>query len=78
MLLQESLALAVPEAEEHHVHFTERHFGCEAHISIADDPFMYIGDGIAGVAFAVGKHNLCLRMVYKQPQKLTGCVAGCA
>ncbi len=78
MLLQEGLALAVAEAEEDDIHLVERHFAGEAEVRLADETFVDIADGIAGVALAVGKDNLCLGMPQEHPYQFAAGVAGSA
>ena len=65
VFLKELTALAVTETEEHNIHLIKRHIRREAHIRVAVKSFVNIRNRIAGVALAVGKHNLCLRMIYQ-------------
>ena len=65
VFLKELTALAVTETEEHNIHLIKRHIRREAHIRVAVKSFVNISNRIACVALAVGKHNLCLRMIYQ-------------
>jgi predicted RNA-binding protein associated with RNAse of E/G family len=78
MLHQELLALAVAEAEEYYVDILERHLISKSQFRIADESFVDIAHQIAGVALAVGKDDLCLRVVQQQADQFTACVAGSA
>jgi len=37
---------------------------------------VYIGNQIAGIALAVGKDNLCLRVIQQQPDELATSITG--
>ena len=63
VLLEESLALTMPEAEEHHIHLVERHIGSKTQVGVADESFVYIADKIACITLGVGEDNFRLRMV---------------
>ena len=78
MLLQESLALAMTETEEHNVDIIERHLGSELQVGIAVKTFMHVGNKVAGIALAVDKRDFGFGVVDKYADKLTGCVAGSA
>ena len=62
MLLQELFALTVSEAEKDHIHFVKGHLSSETEVCLANESFMHFADGIARIALAIGKNNLCLRM----------------
>lgn len=75
VFLEKSLALAVAEAEEHHVNLIERHFVCKYQICVANESFVYVGNGVACIALAVGEDDFGLRVVYQQADKFTAGVA---
>ena len=50
VLLQKLLALAVAEAEKHHVHLVEGHLVGEQQVGVANQSFMHIRHRVAGVA----------------------------
>jgi predicted RNA-binding protein associated with RNAse of E/G family len=60
----------VAEAEEYYVDILERHLISKSQFRIADESFVDIAHQIAGVALAVGKDDLCLRMVQQQTDQL--------
>ena len=72
MLAQELLALAVAEAEEHHVDLFEWHLAGEPQVCVA----MHVGHKVACVALAVCKHNLCLRVVKQQSYQFAASITG--
>ena len=76
MLAQELLALAVAEAEEHHVYLVERHLAGEPQVGVAIQALMHVGHKIARVALAVCKHYLCFGVVEQQTDKFATGVAG--
>ena len=49
VLLQERLALAVAEAEEHHIDLVKRHFCREALLGFPEQPLMHIAEEIPRV-----------------------------
>ena len=69
VFLEERLALAVPEAEEEHVDLVERHGGGEPQVALAIEPFVDVGNQIAGVALAIDELNLGAGMVHEQPNE---------
>ena len=75
VLLKERLALAVAEAEEHHIDLVERHIGTELQVGFAIQALMHVGYKIAGIALAVGKHYLRLGMIDEQAYEFASCVA---
>ena len=77
MLLEERLALAVTEAEEHDVDLLKGHRVGKAQVGVADESFVHVAHQIAGVALRVGKYNLCLRVVEQQADELTARIACC-
>ena len=76
MLAQELLALAVAEAEEHHVDLFERHLAGEPQVGVAIQALMHVGHKVACVALAVCKHNLCLRVVKQQSYQFAASITG--
>ena len=78
MLLEERLALAVAEAEEHHIDLVERHIGTEPQVGFAIQTLVHVGYKIAGIALAVGKYYLRLGMIYEQTYEFATCVACCS
>ena len=76
VLLEEGLALAMAEAEEHHIDILEGHLVGERQVAIAHESFVHVAHQITGIALAVGKHNLGLRMVQQQPQQFAARIAG--
>ena len=78
MFLQERLALAMTETEEHNVHIIERHLRCKAQVGVAIQSLMHIGNKVAGIALAVDKRDFSFGVIDKYADKLTGCVAGSA
>ena len=76
MLLQEGLALAVAEAEEHHVDLVEGHRVGEAHGGLAVESLMDIGEQIAGIAAAVDKDQIGVGVVDEQTDEFAGGIAG--
>ena len=75
MLLQELLALAMSETEEHHIYLVERHLVGKLQICVAQQTLVYVGNGIASITLAVGKNNLYLWVVYQQANQFTACIA---
>ena len=78
VLLEERLALAVAEAEEHNIDLVERHIGTELQVGFAIQTFVHVGYKIAGVALAIGKYYLRLGMIYEQTYEFATCVACCS
>ena len=76
VLCQESLALAVAEAEEEHVDIVEGHLAGKAKISIAVESLVHVGDEVSGVALTVDEDELCLGMVDEQADELSCRIAG--
>ena len=74
---EESRTLAVTEAEEHHVDLVEGHLVGECQVGVAQQSLVYVGYGVAGIALAVGKNNLCLGMVKQQTDKFTAGITCC-
>ena len=75
VLLEERLALAMTEAEEHYIDLIKRHFGTELQVGIAIQTLVHVGYKIAGIALAVGKYYLRLGMIYEQTYEFATCVA---
>ena len=75
MFLQESSALAMTEAEEHHVYIIERHLRSEAQVGIAKQSLVYVAHRIASIALRVGKYNLGLRMIEQQTDEFAPRIA---
>ncbi len=75
VLLEERLALAVAEAEEHHIDLVERHIGTELQVGFAIQTLVHVGYKIAGIALAIGKYYLRLGMIYEQTYEFASCVA---
>ncbi len=74
--LHKRLALAMTEAEEHHVDVVERHVGGELQVGVAVETLV---DGryiIARMALAVGKGDGGLRVVDQQPDEFATRIAG--
>ena len=78
MFIQERLALAMTETEEHNVHIIERHLRRKAQVGVAIQSLVHIGDEVAGIALAVNKRYFGFGVIDKYADKLTGCVAGSA
>ena len=78
VLLEERLALAMTEAEEHNVDIFEWHIRGELQVGIAIQTLVHVGNEIAGVALAVGKYYLRLGMIYEQTYEFATCVACCS
>ena len=76
MVLQEGLALAVAEAEEHHVDLVKGHRVGEAHGGLTVESLMDIGEQIAGIAAAVDKDQLGVGVVDEQTDEFAGGIAG--
>ena len=75
VLAEESLTLAVSEAEEDDVDLLERHLVGKPQIGIANESLVYVADEIASVTLGVGKHNLCLWMVQQQSDEFSTSIA---
>ena len=78
VLLEERLALAMTEAEEHNVDIFEWHIRGELQVGIAIQTFVHVGYKIAGIALAIGKYYLRLGMIYEQTYEFATCVACCS
>ena len=78
MLLEERLALAMTETEEHNVNIFEWHIGTERQVGFAIQTLVHVGYKIAGVALAVGKYYLRLGMIDEQTYEFATCVACCS
>ena len=75
VLLEERLALAMAEAEEHYIDLVERHIGTELQVGFAIQTLVHVGYKIAGIALAVGKYYLRLGMIDEQTYEFATCVA---
>ena len=75
VLLQERLALAVSEAEEHHINLVERHLAGEFHFGFANQTFVNVVHLIAGVTLRIGKHNFSFGMLQQHPYQFSAGVA---
>ena len=73
--MEECLTLAMPKAEEDHIHLIEGHLVGELQICLADEAFVYVADEIASIALGVGKDNLRLGMVQQQTDQFSACIA---
>ena len=51
------------EAEENDIYLVERHFGSKLQVCFAIETFVYIGNTIACIAFAICENYLCFRMI---------------
>ena len=78
VLLEESLALAMTETEEHYIDLVERHIGTELQVGFAIQTFVHVGYKIAGIALAIGKYYLRLGMIYEQTYEFATRVACCS
>ena len=78
VLLEERLALAMTETEEHYIDLVERHIGTELQVGFAIQTLMHVGYKIAGIALAVGKYYLRLGMIDEQTYEFATCVACCS
>ena len=78
MLLEERLALAMTETEEHNVNIFEWHIGTERQVGFAIQTLVHVGYKIAGIALAIGKYYLRLGMIYEQTYEFATCVASCS
>ena len=76
MLFHECLALAMTETEEHYIDIVERHRRRELQVGIAIEPFVHIGDVIAGVALRIGKDQFHVGMIDQQPYQFTASISG--
>jgi hypothetical protein len=70
VLLQELLALAVAEAEEHYVHLVERHGVGKAQVGIAQQTLVHIGYEIASITLTIGKDYFGRGMMHQQTDEL--------
>lgn len=77
VLAEKGLALPVTKAEEKHVYGVKGHRVCEAQRRVADEPFMDVGNEVAGIALTVGKDDVGLGVVQQQAEELTARVARC-
>ena len=77
VLLQELLALAVTEAEEHHVNLLEGHLCREAQVGFSNQSLMDVTHQITGIALTIGKDNFCLGVVQQQADQLSARIARC-
>ena len=75
MFLKESLALAVAEAEEHYIYLVEWHLVSKPQISLADEAFVYVAYQVSCVTLAIGKDNLCLRVIQQHTDEFTTRIA---
>ena len=75
MFAQECLALAVPEAEEYHIHLVKWHFRSKRQPGLAYESLVHFIHFIPGITLAVGKDYLCLRMVQQEADQFTSCIA---
>ena len=75
VLLQKGFALAMAEAEEHHVDLFERHSVGKPHCGVAIQSLVYIGEQVAGIAGTVHEYYLGLGMVEQQSDEFAGRVA---
>ena len=75
VFLQEGLALAVTKAEEHHINLVERHLIGKAQLGLSEQTLVDVRNQIASIALAIGKDNLCLRVVDQQTDKFTTRIA---
>ena len=75
VLLEERLALAVTETEEHYIDLVERHIGTELQVGFTIQTLVHVGYKIAGIALAVGKYYLRLGMIDEQTYEFATCVA---
>ena len=78
MLIEERLALAMTETEEHNVNIFEWHIGTERQVGFTIQTLVHVGYKIAGIALAVGKYYLRLGMIYEQTYEFATCVASCS
>ena len=78
VFLEERLALAMTETEEHYIDLIERHFGTELQVGFAIQTLVHVGYKIAGIALAIGKYYLRLGMIYEQTYEFATCVACCS
>ena len=78
VLLEERLALAMAEAEEHYIDLVERHIGTELQVGFAIQTLVHVGYKIASIALAVGKYYLHLGMIDEQAYEFASCVACCS
>ena len=75
MLLEESLALAVAEAEEDNINMAKVVVTAKAQIALSDEPLMYVAHKVAGIALAMGEDYLRLRMIKQQAYQLAARIA---
>ena len=78
VLLEERLALAMTETEEHYIDLVERHVGTERQVGLAIQTLVHVGNEIAGVALAVGKYYFGVGMIDEQTYEFATCVACCS
>jgi hypothetical protein len=70
MLLEELRALAVSEAEEDYVYIFKGQFVGETQVGFSVETTMHIGQQIAGIALAIGKHDFNLGVVHQKANQL--------
>ena len=75
VLLEERLALAMTETEEHYIDLIERHIGTELQVGIAIQTLVHVGYKIAGIALAVGKYYFGVGVIDEQTYEFATCVA---
>ena len=77
VLPEKGFALTVAEAEEEHVDRVKGHGVAEAQRGVADEPFVDVGDEVAGIALTVGEDDVGLGVVQQQADELPARVARC-
>ena len=76
VLLEKCCALAVSEAEKHHIYGIERHIAAEGHLGFAYQTFVHFIHLISGVALRVGKHYLHLGVIEQHAYEFAAGIAG--
>ena len=75
VLLEERLALAMTETEEHYIDIFEWHIRGELQVGIAIQTLVHVGYKIAGIALAVGKYYFGVGVIDEQTYEFATCVA---
>ena len=72
---QKLLTLSMTKAEEHHIHFVERHLKGEAQRGVAQKTLVHVAHLVARIALTVGKHYLCFGVIHQQPYQFAAGIA---
>ena len=75
MFLEECLALAVSETEEHHIHLVERHLTGKLQFRLAYQALVHIVHLIARIRLRVGEDYLHLWVIHQQSYQFAASVS---